>query len=68
MFVFETHQVKVDESTLTGESHSVEIVQLKGDYSLGDRVNLGKGTFITNGRASAYVTWHENENSVALLK
>jgi Ca2+-transporting ATPase len=56
----ETHQVKVDESTLTGESHSVEkIVQQlpKGDYSLGDRVNLGfKGTFITNGRASAYVT------------
>jgi Ca2+-transporting ATPase len=56
----ETHQVKVDESTLTGESDSVEKVvqQLsKGDYPLGDRVNLGfKGTFITNGRATAYVT------------
>ncbi|EIA07809.1 cation-translocating P-type ATPase [Flavobacterium frigoris] len=56
----ETHQVKVDESTLTGESHSVEkiVEQLaKGDYPLGDRVNLGfKGTFVTNGRGSAYVT------------
>jgi Ca2+-transporting ATPase len=56
----ETHQIKVDESTLTGESHSVEKIgeQLpKGDYLLADRVNLGyNGTFITNGRGSAYVT------------
>ncbi|SDW34249.1 cation-translocating P-type ATPase [Flavobacterium degerlachei] len=56
----ETYQIKVDESTLTGESHSVEkIVQQlpKGNYPLGDRVNLGfKGTFITSGRGSAYVT------------
>jgi Ca2+-transporting ATPase len=57
---FETHQIKVDESALTGESHNVEknIVELpKGDYPLGDRINMGfKGTFITNGRGAAYVT------------
>jgi Ca2+-transporting ATPase len=56
---FETHQVKVDESTLTGESHNVEKITdelPEGDYSLGDRINMGfKGTFITNGRALAYV-------------
>lgn len=56
---FETHQVKVDESTLTGESHNVEktLEELPdGDYSLGDRINKGfKGTYITNGRALAYV-------------
>lgn len=57
---FETHQIKVDESALTGESHNVEknSEQLpEGDYPLGDRINMGfKGTFITNGRALAYVT------------
>lgn len=56
---FETHQIKVDESTLTGESHNVEKNTEKlpeGDYALGDRINMGfKGTFITNGRALAYV-------------
>lgn len=56
----ETYQLKVDESTLTGESHSVDkiVEQLpQGDYPLGDRINLGfKGTFVTNGRGSAYVT------------
>ena len=56
---FETHQIKVDESALTGESHNVEknIYQLEnGDYSLGDRSNMGfKGTFITNGRGAAFV-------------
>ncbi len=57
---FETHQVKVDESTLTGESHNVEKNPDElpdGEYSLGDRINMGfKGTNITNGRALAYVT------------
>jgi len=57
---FETHQVKADESTLTGESHNVEKIADElpdGDYALGDRINMGfKGTFITNGRALAYVT------------
>lgn len=56
---FETHQLKVDESALTGESHNVEKNPdelTKGNYSLGDRVNMGfKGTFITNGRGLAYV-------------
>ncbi|HEU4789667.1 MAG TPA: cation-translocating P-type ATPase [Flavobacterium sp.] len=55
----ETHQIKVDESTLTGESHNVEKIAEKlpdGEYNLGDRINLGfKGTFVTNGRALAYV-------------
>ncbi|MBF2708538.1 calcium-translocating P-type ATPase, PMCA-type [Flavobacterium soyangense] len=56
---FETHQIKVDESALTGESHNVEKncnILPKGDYSLGDRINMGfKGTHITNGRGIAYV-------------
>ena len=56
---FETHQVKVDESALTGESHNVEKNPNElpeGDYALGDRINMGfKGTFITNGRGLAYV-------------
>jgi Ca2+-transporting ATPase len=56
---FETHQIKVDESALTGESHNVEKNPKElpeGDYPLGDRINMGfKGTFITNGRALAYV-------------
>ena len=56
---FETHQIKVDESALTGESHNVEKnseTLPKGNYSLGDRINMGfKGTHITNGRGKAYV-------------
>jgi Ca2+-transporting ATPase len=56
---FETHQIKVDESALTGESHNVEKNPDElpdGDYPLGDRINMGfKGTFVTNGRALAYV-------------
>ncbi|WP_074723219.1 cation-translocating P-type ATPase [Flavobacterium frigoris] len=56
----ETHQLKVDESTLTGESNTTDKTSEKlpdGDYPLGDRSNLGfKGTFITKGHGSAYVT------------
>ncbi|NGY38030.1 cation-translocating P-type ATPase [Flavobacterium sp. XN-5] len=56
---FETHQLKVDESTLTGESYNVEKNAdslPKQEYSLGDLTNMGfKGTFVTNGRALAYV-------------
>lgn len=56
---FETHQVKVDESALTGESQNVEKhpdEMVQTEYSLGDRINMGfKGTAITNGRALAYV-------------
>ncbi len=55
----ETHALKVDESSLTGESANVEKNTdplPAGAYPLGDRLNLGyKGTFVTNGRATAYV-------------
>ncbi len=55
----ETFVLKVDESSLTGESSNVEktVDALPpGEYALGDRVNLGyKGTSVTNGRATAYV-------------
>ena len=55
----ETHALKVDESSLTGESSNVEKTPdalPAGEYPLGDRVNLGyKGTAVTNGRATAYV-------------
>ena len=55
----ETHALKVDESSLTGESNNVEktVEALPpGNYPLGDRLNLGyKGTSVTNGRATAYV-------------
>ncbi|CAM4061003.1 cation-translocating P-type ATPase [Flavobacterium sinopsychrotolerans] len=56
---FETHQTKVDESALTGESNNVEksIEELpEGNYALGDQTNMGyKGTSVTNGRAIGYV-------------
>ncbi|MDB5267791.1 MAG: calcium-transporting ATPase [Hymenobacter sp.] len=55
----ETHALKVDESSLTGESTNVEKTPEPlpaGEYPLGDRLNLGyKGTSVTNGRATAYV-------------
>jgi len=55
----ETHTLKVDESSLTGESVNVEKNAeplANGHYSLGDRLNIGyKGTYVTNGRGIAYV-------------
>jgi Ca2+-transporting ATPase len=55
----ETYTVKVDESSLTGESINAEkhTEQLPdGEYPLGDRINMGyKGTSVTNGRGVAYV-------------
>jgi Ca2+-transporting ATPase len=55
---FETHQIKADESALTGESNQVdknESELLLADYALGDRINMGfKGTSITKGRGLAY--------------
>ncbi|MBC8082956.1 MAG: HAD-IC family P-type ATPase, partial [Hymenobacter sp.] len=55
----EVHALKVDESSLTGESANVEKTLdalPAGEYPLGDRLNLGyKGTFVTSGRATAYV-------------
>ncbi|TGE16546.1 cation-translocating P-type ATPase [Hymenobacter elongatus] len=55
----ETHALKVDESSLTGESANVVKTPdalPAGELPLGDRLNMGyKGTFVTNGRATAYV-------------
>jgi Ca2+-transporting ATPase len=55
----EAHALKVDESSLTGESANAGKTSAPlpmGDYPLGDRLNMGyKGTFVTNGRATAYV-------------
>lgn len=55
----ETYALRVDESSLTGESLDIEKnpAQLSdGEYPLGDRLNMGyKGTFVTNGRGVAYV-------------
>jgi Ca2+-transporting ATPase len=55
----ETYTLKVDESSLTGESVNAEKnteALSDGEYALGDRTNMGyKGTNVTNGRAVAYV-------------
>lgn len=55
----ESHTLKVDESSLTGESINIEKntdALSQGDYALGDRVNMGyKGTFVTHGRGKGYV-------------
>lgn len=57
--LIETHTLEINESSITGESSNIEksAVELtEGDYALGDRLNMGyKGTFVTNGRAKAYV-------------
>lgn len=57
--LLEAAQLKVDESTLTGESVTVEkrTEALVGDkLALGDRTNLGfKGTTVTHGRARGVV-------------
>ena len=67
----ETHQIKVDESSLTGESHNSEknSDQLpEGEYSLGDRSNMGfKGTVVTNGRGAAYVVTTGMNTELALI-
>jgi P-type Ca2+ transporter type 2C len=55
----ESYSLKVDESSLTGESVNIDKTfdaLPAGEYSLGDRVNMGyKGTFITHGRGTGYV-------------
>lgn len=52
-------QLRVDESSLTGESVTVEkhTTHLpKGDHALGDRLNMAfKGTLVTHGRAEGLV-------------
>jgi len=53
------HNLKVDESTLTGESVNTEknIEVLPDNFlAVADRANMGfKGTFVTSGRATAFV-------------
>lgn len=59
--LLEVAQLKVDESTLTGESVTVEksVAALPANgatLALGDRINLGfKGTMVTHGRALGVV-------------
>ncbi|MBC7488460.1 MAG: HAD-IC family P-type ATPase, partial [Cytophagaceae bacterium] len=57
--LLETHALKIEEASLTGESHAVdkntEIVDNE-NASLGDRFNMAfKGTIVSNGRATALV-------------
>lgn len=57
--LIETHALRIDESSLTGESVAVdkssEVIEGK-DLPLGDRFNLAyKGTLVTHGRATAVV-------------
>ncbi|MCU0403876.1 MAG: cation-translocating P-type ATPase [Chitinophagaceae bacterium] len=60
MRLLETHALKIDESSLTGESVAADkraITLGTEDIPLGDRINMGyKGTLVTNGRAKAVVT------------
>lgn len=57
--LIEAHQLKVEEASLTGESHPVEkdIAVLKDEnLPLGDRKNMGyKSTYVTFGRAKGIV-------------
>lgn len=57
--ILENYSIKVDESSLTGESVSVEKedIVIEGDMSLGDRKNMVfSGSFVTYGRAIFLVT------------
>lgn len=60
MRLVETHSLRIEESSLTGESLPVDKntkVIAESDPPLGDRFNLVyKGTMVTNGRATGVVT------------
>lgn len=57
--LIETHQLKVDESSLTGESHAIEKdaeYKCEKNVALGERKNMAyKGTVVTCGRALGVV-------------
>ncbi|WP_111672517.1 cation-translocating P-type ATPase [Algoriphagus litoralis] len=57
--LLETFSLKVDESSLTGESVSIDKIAepiAKPELSPGDQLNMGfKGTLVTNGRATGLV-------------
>ena len=57
--LIDTHTLRIDESSLTGESMSVDKVSTdltEDNITLGDQVNMVfKGTLITNGRATGIV-------------
>lgn len=60
MRLFETHALRIEESSLTGESLAVDkFTKIIADENppLGDRFNMAyKGTMVTNGRGSGIVT------------
>lgn len=55
----EVHSLRIEESSLTGESVAVDKIAdviAEGDIPLGDRLNMAyKGTSVTNGRGSGIV-------------
>lgn len=59
MRLIETHSLRIEESSLTGESVAVDKTSkaiTEGDIPLGDRFNMAyKGTQVTNGRAKGVV-------------
>lgn len=59
MRLLETHSLRIDESSLTGESIAVDKNHhaiSEDNIPLGDRLNMAhKGTLVTNGRAKALV-------------